>query len=167
MHLAESGEIHMQACYALFLLVRVTHSTLSLCKKKYICTYAMCLPREGYLWLTSGFSLGQTTDTPMPNKILNSKREKGRVLTIRKKAIAPYSSTLAWKTPWMEEPGRLQSMGSRRVGHDWTTSLFTFMHWRKKWQPTPVFLSGESQGWWSLVGCRLWGHTESDTTEAT
>ena len=39
------------------------------------------------------------------------------------------------------------------------------MHWRRKWQPTPVFLPGESQGWWSLVGCRLWGRTESDTTE--
>ena len=41
------------------------------------------------------------------------------------------------------------------------------MHWRRKWQPTPVFLSGESQGWGSLVGCRLWDHTESDTTEVT
>ena len=47
------------------------------------------------------------------------------------------------------------------------TTLFTFMHWRRKWQPTPVFLPGESQGRGSLVGCRLWGHTESDTTEAT
>ena len=46
-------------------------------------------------------------------------------------------------------------------------SLFTFMHWRRKWQPTPVFLPGESQGWGSLVGCRLWGCTEWDTTEAT
>ena len=63
------------------------------------------------------------------------------------KAVAPHSSTLAWKIPWMEEPGRLQSMGSLRVGHDSVTSLslFTFMHWRRKWQPTPVFLSGESQ----------------------
>ena len=80
-----------------------------------------------------------------------------------------HSSTLAWKIPWMEEPGRLQSMGSWRVGHDWATSLsvFTFMRWRRKWQPTPVFLPGESQGRGSLVGCRLWGHTESDTTEAT
>ena len=61
----------------------------------------------------------------------------------------------------------LQSMGSRRVRHGWVTSLslFTFMHWRKKWQPTPVFLPGESQGWRSLVGCCLWGHAESDTTE--
>ena len=46
-------------------------------------------------------------------------------------------------------------------------SLSTFMHWRRKWQPTPVFLPGESQGWGSLVGCRLWGRTESDTTEVT
>ena len=46
-------------------------------------------------------------------------------------------------------------------------SHFTFMHWSRKWQPTPVFLPGESQGWQSLVGCRLWGCTESDTTEAT
>ena len=75
------------------------------------------------------------------------------------KAMAPHSSTLAWKIPWTEEPGGLQSMGSLRVGHDWTTSLslFPFMHWRRKWQPTPVFLPGESQGWGSLVGCRLWG----------
>ena len=81
----------------------------------------------------------------------------------------PHSSTLAWKIPWTEEPSRLQSMGSRRVGHNWATSLslFTFMHWRRKWQPTPVFLPGESRGRGSLVGCRLWGHTESDTTEAT
>ena len=46
-------------------------------------------------------------------------------------------------------------------------SLFTFLHWRRKWQPTPVFLPGESQGWGSLVGCRLWGRTELDATEAT
>ena len=47
------------------------------------------------------------------------------------------------------------------------TFLFTFMHWRRKWQPTPAFLPGESQGWGSLLGYRLWGHTESDTTEMT
>ena len=75
------------------------------------------------------------------------------------KAMTPHSSTLAWKIPWMEEPGRLQSMGLRRVGHDWVTSLslFTFMHWRRKWQPTPVVLPEESQGRGSLVGCHLWG----------
>ena len=83
--------------------------------------------------------------------------------------MAPYSSTLAWRIPWTAEPGRLQSMGSLRVGHDQATSLslFTFMHWRRKWQPTPVFLPGESQGRGSLVGFRLWGRTELDTTEAT
>ena len=41
------------------------------------------------------------------------------------------------------------------------------MHWRMKWQPTPVFLPGESQGQGSLVGCRLWGRAESDVTEVT
>ena len=83
--------------------------------------------------------------------------------------MATLSSTRAWKIPWMEEPGRLQSMGSRRVRHNWATSLslVTFMHWRKKWQPTRVFLPGESQGWGSLVGCHLWESTESDRTEAT
>ena len=88
---------------------------------------------------------------------------------ISEKALAPHSSTLAWKIPWTEEPGRLQSMGPLRLGHDWATSLslFTFMHWRRKWQPTPVFLPGESQGQGSLVGCRLRGRTESDTTEVT
>ena len=85
------------------------------------------------------------------------------------KAMVPHSSTLAWKIPWTEEPGRLQSMRSLRVGHNWVTSLslFTFMHWRRKWQPTPVFLPGESQGQGSLVGCRLWGRTESNRTEVT
>ena len=85
--------------------------------------------------------------------------------TFPEKAMAPHSSTLSWKIPWMEEPG----MGSLRVGHDWATSLslFTFMHWRRKWQPTPVFLPGKSQGQGSLVGWRLWGHTELDTIEVT
>ena len=72
------------------------------------------------------------------------------------KAMAPHSSALAWKVPWAEEPGRLRSMGSLRVGHDWVTSLlyFTFMHWRRKWQPTPVFLPGESRdggAWWAAI----------------
>ena len=77
---------------------------------------------------------------------------------IAEKAMAIHSSTLAWKIPWTEELGRLQSMGSLRVGHNWATSLslFTFMHWRRKWQPTPVFFPGESQGQGSLVGCHLW-----------
>ena len=125
------------------------------------------------------------------------------------KEMATHSSVLAWRIPGMGEPAGLPSMGSHRVGHDWSDlaesraehakvlyiypkiclqvnstswlrtyltnqyvilrycSLFTFMHWRRKWQPTPVFLPGESHGWGSLAGCHLWGCTESDTTEAT
>ena len=88
------------------------------------------------------------------------------------KAMAPHSSTLAWKIPWTEEPSGLQSMGSLRVGHDWATSLslLTSMHWRRKWQPTPVFLPGESQGGGSLVGYHQWGrrvgHNWSDLAAA-
>ena len=91
------------------------------------------------------------------------------IVSYLEKAMEPHSSTLAWKIPWMEQPGRLQSMESLRVGHNWATSLslFTFMHWRRKWQPAPVLLPGESQGRGSLMGCRPWGRTESDTTEAT
>ena len=89
--------------------------------------------------------------------------------TIMEKEMATHSGTLAWKIPWIEGPGGLQSMGLWRVRHNWVTSLslFTFMHWRRKWQPTPVFLPGEPQGQGSLVGCSLWGHTESDMTQVT
>ena len=89
--------------------------------------------------------------------------------SLLEKAMATHSSTLAWKIPWTEEPGRLQSLRLLRVGHDWAASLslFTFMFWRRTWQPTPVFLPGESQGQGSLVGYCLWGRTESDTTEVT
>ena len=133
------------------------------------------LPRSKRLlisWLQSQFAVileprkikSATVSTVSPSitkwSILKSDWEK---------AMAPYSSTLAWKTPWTEEPGWLQSMGSQRVRHEWATSLslFTYTHWRRKWQPTPVFLPGESQGRGCLVGCCLWGCTESDTTEAT
>ena len=68
--------------------------------------------------------------------------------------MATHSSTLAWKIPWTEEPGGLQSMGSLRVGHNWANSFSLFTHWRRKWQPTLVLLPGESQGrgaWWTAV----------------
>ena len=115
------------------------------------------------------FSMSQTCIGDSTKENWDCKSIKLEENLKREKAMAPHSSTLAWKIPWTEEPGRLQSMGSLRVGHDWATSLslFTFMHWRRKWQPTPVFLPGESQGRRGLVGCRLWGRTESDTTEAT
>ena len=87
--------------------------------------------------------------------------------TYLEKAMAPHSSTLAWKIPWTEEHGRLRSMGSKRFGHDWATSLslFTFMHWRRKWQPTPGFLPGESQGRRNLLGSSTRGRYKSDRTE--
>ena len=102
-----------------------------------------CLPamRETWFW-----SLGR--EDPLENE------------------TAPHSSTLAWKMPWMEEPGGWAAV--RGVAKSQTRlSDFTFMRWRRKWQPTPVFLPGESQGQGSLVGCCLWGRTESDMTEAT
>ena len=75
---------------------------------------------------------------------------------ISEKAMAPHSSTLAWKILWTEEPGRLQSMRSLRVGHYWATSLslFTFMHWRRKWQPTQCSClenPRDGEAWWAAV----------------
>ena len=68
--------------------------------------------------------------------------------------MAPHSSTLAWKIPWMEEPGRLQSMGLEKSQTRLSDFTFTFMHWRRKWQPTPVFcLENPRDGgaWWAAV----------------
>ena len=88
-------------------------------------------------------------------------------------AMATHSSTLAWKIPWTEEPGRLQSMRSLRVEHDWATSLSlsTFMRCRRKWQPSPVFLPGKSQGWGEpgglpSMGPHRVGHNWSDLAAA-
>ena len=74
--------------------------------------------------------------------------------------MAPHSSTLAWKIPWMEEPGRRTRLSD-------VTFTFHYHALEKAWQPTPVFLPGESQGRVSLVDCCLWGRTESDMTEVT
>ena len=114
-------------------------------------------------------SVSYKTSQHLPFVISNPRCFLNICSTFWEKAMATHSSTLAWKIPWTEGPGGLQSMGSLGVGHDWATSrsLFTFMHWRRKWQPTPVFFPGESQGRESLVGCRPWGRTELDTTEVT
>ena len=127
----------------------------------------------GHRWVEIQIGLAGNTSKPRPVK-LSLHLEDIICLTfphawVTEKVIAPHSNTLAWKIPWTEEPGGLQSMGLLRVGQDWATSLslFTFMHWRRKWQTTPVFLPRESQGQESLMGCCLWGRTESDTTEAT
>ena len=77
------------------------------------------------------------------------------------KEMATHSSVLAWKIPGMGEPGGLPSMGSHRVGHNWSDEAA----WRRKWQPTPIFLPGESHGRRSLVGYSPWGHEELDMTE--
>ena len=126
------------------------------------------VPGQGKSGKRWHFSFPQTLPCQGPPKILKIEIAC-HLLYDPEKAMAPHSSTLAWKIPWTEEPVKLQSMGSLRVRHDWATSLslFTFMHWRRKWQPTPAFLPGESQGQGSLVGCRLWGRTESETTEVT
>ena len=127
------GSVHSPDCSQILLMSHSDPLWIT-----WVCVYALlgnsCDERAHHLWRT--------------------------VRMLSEKAVAPHSSTLAWKIPWMEEPGGLQSMGSRRVRHDWATSLslFTFMLWRRKWQPTPVFLPGESQGWRSLACCRLWGH---------
>ena len=83
------------------------------------------------------------------------------------KAMATHSSTLAWKIPWMEEPGRLQSWGRKESNTTERLHFHFSLSCIGEGNGNPVFLPGESQGWGSLVGCHLWGHTESDTTEAT
>ena len=121
-------------------------------------------------WMNSQKSVSWKTFTRLFTHFFAKRLRSKMAITynhLLERAMAPHSSTLAWKIPWTEDPGGPQSMGLLRVGHDWATSFspFTFMHWRRKWQPTPAFLPGESQGRGSLVGCRLWGRTESDTTE--
>ena len=99
-------------------------------------------------------------------QMLNGRKE-GASMSGLEKEMATHSSTLAWEIPWTEEPGRLQSMGSLRTQLSDFTFTFHSHALEKEMQPTPVFLPGESQGRGSLVGCHLWGRTESDTTEVT
>ena len=72
---------------------------------------------------------------------------------LEEKEMAAHSSILAWRILWAKELGGLLSMGLHRVGHNWRD--LACMHWRREWQPTPVFLPGESQGQRSLVGCHF------------
>ena len=85
--------------------------------------------------------------------------------------MAPHSSTPAWKIPRTEEPGRLQSMGSRKVGHDRSdlaaaAAVIVRMKMINS-DGNPVFLPGECHEQRNLVGCSPWGLKESDTTETT
>ena len=93
-----------------------------------------------YLFSARGL-LGESNNTPLQNSCLEDPMDGG-----------------AW---WAAVHGVSKSW--IRLS-DFTFTL-TLMHWRRKWQPTPVFLPGEPQGWGSLVGFCLWGCTESDTTE--
>ena len=129
------------------------------------CFHQVRTQREDGLWTRKQAScqaLRSASSLTWDFQTSRTRRNKFLLFTSHQpeKAMATHSSTLAWKILWMEEPGRLQSMGSLRVRHDCETSLslFSFMYWRRKWQPTPVFLPGESQGRGSLVGCRLWSH---------
>ena len=80
--------------------------------------------------------------------------------------MATHSSVLAWRIPWTEKPGRLQSMGSHSVGHDWSDLAAVRVVRRRQWQPTPVLLPGKSHGRRSLESCSSpWGCWGSDTTE--
>ena len=82
--------------------------------------------------------------------------------------MAPHSSTLAWQIPWTEEPSGLQTMGSLRVGHDFTfTFTFHFHALEKEMATHSSVLSWRIPGTGEPVGCRLWGRTELDTTEET
>ena len=82
--------------------------------------------------------------------------------------MAPHFSTLAWKIPWMEEPGGLQSMGSLGVGplSDFTLT-FHFHALEEEIATHSSVLAWRIPGTGEPGGCRLWGHTESDTTEVT
>ena len=84
--------------------------------------------------------------------------------------MSPHSSTLAWKIPWVEEPGRLQSMGSLRVGHDFTftfTFSFHFHALEKEMAAHSSVLAWRIPGTGEPGGLLSLGRTESDTTEAT
>ena len=83
--------------------------------------------------------------------------------------MATHSSILAWKIPWTEEPGRLQSMGSQTVGHDWVTSFhFTSLRTFTICAETPILWPPHVESW--LIGKdpdagRDWGQEEKETTE--
>ena len=81
--------------------------------------------------------------------------------------MATHSSTLAWKIPWMEEPGRLQSMGSQETRLSDFTFTFHFHALEKEMATHSSVLAWRIPRTGSLVGCHLWGRTELDTTEAT
>ena len=125
-------------------------------KHSWKCECSLTLFLISYIKLIISSDNVKTLDTVRRKFIIKTVGTFLYIVLIVKVKVAQSCPTLCnpWRITWMEEPGGLQSRGSRRVGHDWATSLslFTFMHWRRQWQPTPVFLPGESQGRGSLVG---------------
>ena len=87
-------------------------------------------------------------------------RGQTRVSCIAGGRLTIWAIREAW---WKSDRGKWQ----REINPFMKCFVTPCNHWRRKWQPTPMFLPGKSQGWRSRVGSRLWGHTESDTTEAT
>ena len=153
----------MERSRALYSARKMNMAALKCCHSAFLgWEYGLLTAQVPVLWTS-------TVSAPDPSSPGQLSGNNSTLWQWLEKAMAPHSSTLVWKIPWTEEPGGLQSIGSQRVGHDWATSLslFTFMHWRRKWHPIPVFLPGESQGRGSLVGCRLWGRIESNTTKVT
>ena len=131
--------------------------------------------RDAGLIPGSGRSPGVGNGAPLQYSCLENPMDRGAWRAI----VYGVAKSWPWLSDWAHCLGNI-SVGlvlnsvwvicsGAVVWTDWATSLslFTFLHWRRKWQPTPVFLPGESQGWGSLVGCRLWRRTESDTTEVT
>ena len=97
--------------------------------------------KVGYDWATS---LSLSLVAQMLKCLLTVRDKQARSLGWEdplEKAMAPHCSTLAWKIPWVEEPGRLQSLALQRVGHDWVTSLSLFFHFHFSFTFTFTFLS--------------------------
>ena len=138
-------------------------------------------PSEKVIWKAdSGHLFPSTPGLQESGKDNDGNKRKSRCVSLAfkfhfrdarqmcEKAMATHSNTFAWKIPWKGSLVGCSPWGceeSDTTEQATSLSLFTFMHWRRKWQPTPVFLLGESKGQGSLVSCHLWGRTESDTTE--
>ena len=138
-----------------------------------------CALKESYIWRLGRQSSG-VTDWISPDfhkEVAQCEQCACKCRRRRRRGFHPWVGNVPWSRKWHPTPVFCLENPMDR-GACWAAvhgvaksrtqlSAFTFMHWRRKRQPTLVFLPGESQGRGSLVGCHLWGRTESDTTEAT
>ena len=148
-------------------------------REKQICinTYMWNLEK----WYSWSYLQSTSRDTNVEIKHMDTKKECGVGWIRRLRLTCTHYWYFVWnrqlkRTYYIAQGTLLSALwwakweGNPKKGGMYTYSWFILlfsMHWRRKRQPTPVFLPGESQGRRGLVGCRLWGHTESDTTEAT